>query len=174
MRLTATMQYTPQEYADMVIAYGLAGESAHLAARIYAERFPGRARHPTRRTICRVVQKFRETGCLVHNTRAIPVRRRVQDEERVLNLFFENPGMSVRRAACELHLSQHDVHRTLRDNQLHPYHYQRVQQLLPRDLEQRIYFCEGIVSFPFRIYDNLKVKNIRRVSRAISAEFLLP
>lgn len=156
-----------------MVAYGLAGENTELAARIYAERFPGRARHPTRRTIFRVVQQFRETACLVHNTRAIPVRRRVHDEERILDLFYENPGFSVRRAARELNLSPYNVHRTLRENQLHSYHYQRVQQLLPRDSEPRIYFCEGNVSFTFRNCGNLKVKNVRRVSRAMSTEYLL-
>src|SRR5580765_121665 len=133
----------------MIIAYGLAGENARAATQIYAERFPGRA-HPTRRTILKVVQKLRETGCLVHNVRAgAPVRRRVQDEERVLDAFDENPGTSVRRVAHELGLSRYEVHHTLRVNGLHPYHYQRVQQLLPRDLQQRIYFCEGIVVIDF-------------------------
>ncbi|EFN62199.1 hypothetical protein EAG_00157, partial [Camponotus floridanus] len=40
----------------------------------------------------------------------------------------------------------------------HPFHYQRVQQLLARDEQQRIYFCEGFlaqcrqnISFPDRI-----------------------
>lgn len=92
-----------------------------------------------------VRQKLRETGCLVHNRRDIPVRRRVRDEERILDAFYENPNNSVRRAACEFRLSRYEVHRTLRENDLHPYHYQRVQQLLARDLEPRICFCEGIV-----------------------------
>ena len=135
-------------YVISVRACQLAQKNACAAARIYAERFPGRV-HPTRRTIYRVVQKLRETGCLVHNRRDIPVRRRVRDEERILDAFYENPNNSVRRAACEFHLSRYEVHRTLRENDLHPYHYQRVQQLLARDLEPRIYFCEGIVIINF-------------------------
>ncbi|EFN88324.1 hypothetical protein EAI_14917, partial [Harpegnathos saltator] len=107
--------------------------------------FPGRAHYPRYQTIFRVVQRLCETECLVHNSPHMSVRRRLQDEERILDAFYENPGNSVRRAARELNLSQYNVHRTLREDQLHPYHYQRVQQLLPRDLEQRIYFCEGIV-----------------------------
>ena len=47
-----------------------------------------------------VRQKLRETGCLVHNRRDIPVRRRVRDEERILDAFYENTNNSVRRAAA--------------------------------------------------------------------------
>lgn len=145
------MKYTPQEYTDMVLAYGLAGENARGAAVIYAERFPGRARQPSGRTIFRVVQQLRETGCLVHNVGAAgpPVRLHVQNEERILEAFDENPGTSVRRVAHELGLSRYAVHHTLRVNGLHPYHYQRVQHILPRDFQPRINFCEGIVIINF-------------------------
>ncbi|EZA54488.1 hypothetical protein X777_05743, partial [Ooceraea biroi] len=75
--------------------------------------------------------------------------------QRVLDAFHENPGISVHRTALEFDLSRYEVHSILRQNELHPYHYQRVQQILPRDVEQRIYFCEGFlaqcrrnVSFP--------------------------
>ncbi|EZA47969.1 hypothetical protein X777_14652, partial [Ooceraea biroi] len=75
-------------------------------------------------------------------------------EERVLDAFHENPGTSVCRTALEFGLSRSEVQSILRQNELHPYHYQRVQQILPRDVE-RIYFCEGFlaqcrrnVSFP--------------------------
>lgn len=141
------MKFTPQEYADMIVAYGLARENARRAAVIYAERFPGRERHPSGRVILRAVQQLRETGCLVHNVGAAgaPVRLRVQDEEAILDAFYENPGTSVRRVALELDFSRHVVHRVLRMNGLCPFHYQRVQHLLPRDFQQRINFCEGIV-----------------------------
>ncbi|XP_011875349.1 PREDICTED: uncharacterized protein LOC105566168 [Vollenhovia emeryi] len=149
---TATMRFTTEEYTDMIVAYGLAGESKRAAARIYAERFPERA-HSTKDTIFRVVKRLRETGCLVHKTKDVPVRRGVPDEERVLDMFYENPGTSVRRAAHELGLSRYAVHQTLRENRLHPFHYQRVQQLLPRDFQQRINFCEGLLLF--NIYGTL-------------------
>ena len=41
-------------------------------------------------------------------------------------------------------LSRYVVHRTLRQNEWHPYHYQQVQQLLARDEEQHM----GTVSMP--------------------------
>ncbi|EZA54928.1 hypothetical protein X777_05346, partial [Ooceraea biroi] len=64
----------------------------------------------------------------------------------VLDAFHENPGTSVRRTALEFGLSRSEAHSILRQNELHPYHYQRVQQILPRDVEQRIYFCEGFLA----------------------------
>lgn len=42
--------YDNNEYVEMVICYGLGGENAAEAARVYAERYPG-ARHPNPRTI---------------------------------------------------------------------------------------------------------------------------
>lgn len=117
------MDFTAREYIDMIITYGMAGQNARAAVRLYAERFPRRERHSTYRTIFAV---------------------HYRDEERILRAFEDNPGNSVRHAAQTLGISRHVVHRVLRQNELHPYHYQRVQQLLPRDAEQRIYFCEGI------------------------------
>jgi len=69
---------------------------------------------------------------------------RVNDEERILRAFEENPRNSIRGVARALNVSRHVVHRVLRQNGLHPYHFQRVQQLLAGDVEQRVYFCEGI------------------------------
>lgn len=139
-------EYTAVEYTDMVIAYGRAGENARAAANIYAERFPDRERHPDHKVILRCVQRARETGSLLLNRRnaGAPLNTRADEDERILQEFEENSGNSVRRVARLLELSRNVVHRTLHINGLHPYHYQRVQQLLPRDAEQRIYFCEGI------------------------------
>ena len=140
------VDYTAEEYTDMIILYGVAGENAHAAARLYAERFPDRERHPDHNIILRCIQRARTMEVLTSDRRnaGAPVNYRVDEEERILQVFEENPRNSVRRVARMLGLSRYVVHRTLRQNGLHPYHHQRVQQLLPRDHEQRIYFCEGI------------------------------
>jgi len=139
-------KYTAQEYTDMIITYGMAGENAGIAKRLYAERFPGCEWHPGVNVILSCIRRARETGSLLPSWRnaGAPVRRRAIDEERILEEFGENPGSSVRRASNTLNLSKYMINRTLHENGLHPYHYQRVQQLLPRDQEQRVYFCEGI------------------------------
>ncbi|EZA48413.1 hypothetical protein X777_13813 [Ooceraea biroi] len=142
------MAFTAEEYTDTIICYRMAEENSREAARIYAERFPERDRHPSKNTIMRCVQRARETGSLQPRRNDMCNARqhiRADDEERIVRMFEENPGNSVRRAAHALGYSRYVVHRTLRQNALHPYHFQRVQQLLPRDAEQRIYFCEGTI-----------------------------
>ncbi|XP_070526690.1 uncharacterized protein [Cardiocondyla obscurior] len=137
--------YEPSEYTEMIVAYGLAGENANRAAQIYAERMPGRVRYPCGKTILNAVKKLRETGCLVHHQRE-STRRRIRNEEQILNLFEDRPEMSIRRSARELNLTTCEVHRTLRYNSIYPYRYQRVQQLLPRDYEPRMHFCQGFLA----------------------------
>lgn len=148
------MSYTASEYTDMIIAYGMAGRNARAAARLYAEQFPNRERHPCRTVILRCVQRARESGDLIPNRRTVgrAVQNVVNDEERVLAAIENNPQISVRRLAETLGLSRHLVHRTLRQNGLHPFHFQRVQQLLPRDQEPRINFCEGIFIHLFYVF----------------------
>jgi len=140
------MRFTTQEYAEMVICYGMAREISREAVRIYTERFLGQDHYPTKNTIASCVRRIRETGSVLpwtHHNCDAPPRLRVDDEERILQRFEEDPGCSVHRAARTLGYSRYAVHRTLRRNALRPYHYQRVQQLLAGDQEQRIYFCEG-------------------------------
>jgi len=79
-----------------------------------------------------------------------PVHRHVNIDERVLREFEENPSFSIRRVAGILGITRDMMHRILKQNGLHPFHYQHVQQLLPRDEVPRIYFSEGIFIFhPF-------------------------
>ncbi|KAL6421073.1 hypothetical protein ACFW04_013597 [Cataglyphis niger] len=59
---------------------------------------------------------------------------------------------SKRHLAETLGFSRHLVHRILRQNGLYPYHFQRVQQLLPRDQEPRINFCKGIFIHLFNVF----------------------
>jgi len=126
----------------MIIGYEMADENAQLAARIYAERFPNRERHPSSKAIRRCPTGDRKSSAKLRSTGTSQRR-----EEEVLRMFDENPGTSVRRAARALGLLRCMVHRILRRNNLRPYHYQRVQQLLERDEAPRVHFCEGIYLF---------------------------
>nr|CAH7736070.1 unnamed protein product [Callosobruchus chinensis] len=60
--------------------------------------------------------------------------RTVQMEEAVLNEIERNPETSTRKIAHELNIIHVTVWQILRDQQLYPYHMQRVQALIPRDL----------------------------------------
>jgi len=60
--------YTAEEYTDMLIIYGMAGENALVATRLYTERFPERERHPQDSVIFQCVQRARERqDFFVHN-----------------------------------------------------------------------------------------------------------
>lgn len=140
------MEFTPQEYTNMIICYGMAHENVRGAARIYAERFPNRERLPSRSVIKNCIQRVRETGSVMpdyQNRGGVPRRYTVHDEEQVLQEFERNPGNSVRRVAHALGRSRSTVHRVLQRNNLHPFHLQRVHKLLERDFAPRVHLCEG-------------------------------
>jgi hypothetical protein len=56
--------FTAAEYYDMVIIYGVCGESAYAAVEAYAARFPA--------NVClRLVNRATNTGNLVHQTKGV-------------------------------------------------------------------------------------------------------
>nr|CAI5818536.1 unnamed protein product [Callosobruchus analis] len=70
--------------------------------------------------------------------------RTAEAEENVLNLVAEDPSTSSRLIATQLGISKSTVNRVTREKQLHPYHLQPVQALLPPDYAARVHFCEII------------------------------
>ncbi|XP_026827882.1 uncharacterized protein LOC113562485 [Ooceraea biroi] len=86
-----------------------------------------------------------ETGSFARRTTDIPGRPRTTRtpalEEAVLNAIEHHPETSTRKIAADLHVSHKLVWTILREQQLYPYHIQRVQALLPRDFPQRLTFC---------------------------------
>ncbi|KMQ89961.1 hypothetical protein RF55_10339 [Lasius niger] len=85
-------EYTAEEHTNMIIVYGVAGENARAAARLYAERFPERERHPDHKIILRCIRRAQESGNLMLDRRnaGAPVQNRVNEEERILRAFEEN------------------------------------------------------------------------------------
>ena len=81
------MRFTTQEYAEMVICYGMARENSREAVRIYTKRFLGQDHYPTKNTIASRVRRVRETRSVLpwtHHNCDAPPRLRVDDEERIL------------------------------------------------------------------------------------------
>ena len=72
------MSYNTIEYTDMIICYGMADENAQLAARIYAERFPNRERHPSKAIRRSYGRRKQEVSCGICET---TVRHNVRREE---------------------------------------------------------------------------------------------
>ncbi|EFN62952.1 hypothetical protein EAG_02933, partial [Camponotus floridanus] len=112
--------YTAEEYTDMIICYGMAGENTRAAVRLYAKRFPNRERHPATDTLMRCMQRARETGLLL--TRQQPnalLQRDVRIDEKVLRALEKKPR-NVCHIARALGISRSTVYRILEENELHP------------------------------------------------------
>lgn len=141
--------FTNGELMDMVLVYGEAGQNSLAARRLYAARFPNR-RIPNHTTFSSVVQRGRDTGKLMpnHGRDGGPGRpqRILEIEDQILNMAHENPSVSTRQVAREIPgVSQSTVWRILHEEQLYPYHTQRVQALQPEEYPQRIQFCEWVL-----------------------------
>ena len=78
-------------------------------------------------------------------------------EEDVLEYFADRNHASTRAAARDLGIPNHvAVWRVLNANNLHPYHFQTVQDLLPADYNPRLGFARWCLSQVERDDDFLK------------------
>lgn len=138
------MEYSNEEYCDMLLIYGEYGQRSELAAREYARRFPHH-RAPSPRVFTRLINRARQTGSLVPNRRDIGGRNyeayTIQNEEAVLACFNQDPCTSIRTISRTLNLSRNTVQRILKANTMHAYHYTKVQNLWPQDYIRRVNFC---------------------------------
>ncbi|KAL4107937.1 hypothetical protein QTP88_018206 [Uroleucon formosanum] len=125
------MSYTNIKYADIVFML---------------ERFPQR-RVPRPNTFLTTYRRLRETGNVrpVNEVGRPRFVRNVANKELVLDLVDEDPEFSVQRIALRTGISPSVVWRILHQNHMHPYHRQRVQELLPRDYPARLIFSQTII-----------------------------
>lgn len=68
--------------------------------------------------------------------------------QNIVDMVEQNPTKSTRRIGQELGISHTKVWRTLKKDQMHPYHLQKVQRLKPGDEISRINFCRWILNHP--------------------------
>lgn len=140
------VQYTNEEMTDMLLVYGYCQGNGLESCRVYNERFPNRPL-PNHKTFAAVERRLRETGRFapvsINYGRARTVRT-PQVEEDILNAIEGNPKLSSRRLSLQLGVNKNTVNRVTREQQLHPFHVQRVQDLLPHDFEPRLAFCRFI------------------------------
>lgn len=144
-------EYRDSEYADMVMSYWASGAVLRDAREFYQVLHPGQ-RTPSQRTILTAVQRLRDFGQFrVPNVDAGRPRRIIALEENILSFFDENPRASTNDAARTFGVSQWYAWRVVScDDGRHPYHFTRVQQLLPRDFEPRVTFCRWLLEDPNR------------------------
>lgn len=119
--------FSNEEYADMLLAYGSANCNAREARRIYQERYPNR-RVPHHETFATTYRRLRETGNVHFQEPRVNVRQHnVAVDESILQAFEEDPTTSIRVVAERLNLSVWKVWSVLRQDGRHAYHYTPVQ-----------------------------------------------
>lgn len=138
------MSFTNEEYVDIVVVYGFCDYNAAESRREYSRRYPNR-RLPNERTFVNVHRCLREFGKFPTNNRLVGnVIQDIGVEEAILNRFERDPRTSTRTVSREFGVSQSYVSRLVRKENLHPYHFIRVQALEPRDPPLRVQFCRLI------------------------------
>lgn len=136
--------YYTQDYYDMIRLYFTNGEQAAPAAIEYANLYPNR-HHPNPNVIAGAVRRLRETGSVLPNHRDGGRPRRIRNlvmEDAIVAAVRNDPTLSTRSVARQLDVSHMSVHRVLKENEQYPYHYTKVQHLLPRDYQLRVNFAD--------------------------------
>jgi hypothetical protein len=132
-----------EELAEMHMVYGEAHGNAKKAVRLYQKRFPNR-HLPDHRMFTAIHRRLREHGSFHVDRGAYgrprPVREVIEDD--VLQYFRDRPRASTRAAARDLGIRNHmNVWRVLHGNNLYPYHFLTLQDLLPADYNPRVNFA---------------------------------
>uniref|UniRef100_A0ABD2WYJ0 DUF4817 domain-containing protein n=1 Tax=Trichogramma kaykai TaxID=54128 RepID=A0ABD2WYJ0_9HYME len=145
--------YTAREYVQMLLTYGEVGQNARAAALLYAERNRNR-RHPGPNVFIQLVNRGNEDGNLIprlHRGQGHGIVGRPdndangRDEQRVIDYVLNDPETSIRRMMEALGLSYNFIQRVLRREQLHAFHYRRVQGLRAQDYPARLAFCQDML-----------------------------
>jgi hypothetical protein len=132
--------FSAREYADIVFVYGFCDGNGRAAVIEYRRRFPQRV-VPDHRVFARSYNRL-ANGTIFNRLEAGRVERRnVRENEDIINLFRRDPGISTRRAALRLGVPKTRILKVLRNENFHPYHFSKVQELLPQDYGRRVEFC---------------------------------
>jgi len=122
----------------MHFVYGFCNGNARAAVEEYRRRFPER-RIPSRGVFTCINQTLRDTGCLpsvaVWSEREVV--QTINTRENILEMVQRSPRLSTRRMASRIGISRMEVWQTLHEEDLYPYHDQRVQHLEPGDHAQQ-------------------------------------
>lgn len=136
------MNFSNAEMVDMVFVLGASDKNCLLATRIYLERYPNR-RQPNRRAFEKLMERFQTTGSVAYNKGERT--KRVLTEENQLNVLLtvtENPHIGQRDISNQLDIRRSSIQNILKENKMHPYHIQLLQELNEEDFQRRIHFCE--------------------------------
>lgn len=121
------MEYSVEEYADIVLVYGMANCNSREARRIYGERYPNR-RLPTHNTFINTYRRLREAGNFnFREPRLNRWRPNPRIDEAIIEMIREDATLSIQQIANRLNVSTWKVWAVLHAENLHPFHYTPVQ-----------------------------------------------
>lgn len=134
--------FTNNEMRDMICVYAQANFCGRRARRTYLRLYPNRA-PPNHQTFKSIYDRLGETGEF-RPKRNIgrPKIITADQEDEILIQVAENPEVSTRRLAAATGISQSSIFRILKKENLRPFHFTPVQNLLARDLPARVEFSE--------------------------------
>lgn len=140
-------QYSTHQRTKIVEFYS-ATKSIVLTQRQFARDF-GRRRIPSKKTIQRIIAKFRETGSVRNNNKGHsgpPISVRTPAKiDTLRDRLEESPRKSSRRLSQEVRISKTSVLRILhKDLHLFPYKIQILQIQTDRKKQERLAFCQDI------------------------------
>ena len=133
----------------MHFVYGFCDGNARAVLKNTKDVFPIE-RIPSRSVFTRIHQTLRDTGSLpsvcVQSEREVV--RKINTRENILQMVQRSPRLSTHRMASRISVSRMHVWRTLHEEDLYPYHNQRVQHLEPGDYAQRMDLCHWVKAHP--------------------------
>lgn len=132
------------EMRDMMCVYVQENYSCRAATRRYLQMYPNRAQ-PNHQTFRNIFIRLGETGQFKPKRDVgRPKNISVDQEEDILVRIADNPQLSTRRLSAITGVSNASVFRILKKENLRPFHFTPVQNLLPRDLPVRVEFAQFI------------------------------
>lgn len=141
-------RYTPIERAAIVKMFIKNNSSIVQTQREFRRKY-GRRAAPDAKTIRRLAARFEEYGTLAdvrHRGRS-RTSRSVENVDAVRRSVEQHPETSTRRRATQIGISRWSLRQILhKDLHMFPYKIQVVQQLLPRDHQQRREYAQAILN----------------------------
>ncbi|KAJ8936926.1 hypothetical protein NQ318_010803 [Aromia moschata] len=135
----------PLDGAICMVAAG-ATITANFIAKAYITTVKFGHNHITQFTVSKIESKFRETG----DVKDLPKsgRPKITQDKKIDFVLSreENPQSTSTLVASKNEVSQTTVLRILRKENYHPYKFQLVQELNEDDPDQRLQFCETMMS----------------------------
>jgi hypothetical protein len=145
--MPAAYPYTTIQRFDMVIFYGQTNSTAQTQES-FRERYP-ESPVPTHNLIRRTIQNLRDFGqfSVPAHAQALgrPFVHPASLYRRIRNFFIRNPQASTRQAARRFRVSQIYVWRLLNASGMHPYRFQKVQDLMLADYAKRVQLCQWLL-----------------------------